>query len=313
MSRRTTLEQALLDALSNAEKAGDNEKARIYKQALDTERKDTRRSEIDKTFSSHQYKNVHYGQLANVRDNPANWLILKGLSPKACKLLLCILVVATSEYIAISRNNLADLVGEQNKSRIKAPLQELVDSTALTLEVEYDEKTSTPAIYRISSAIFRVGKARRVLEEDVKSFFGDIDTIKDKDMKEWLPMLFKRVNSPDHNTDGAGYYPSSKKMRVPSSDGDGYKDVIVSTIQYYSGPPIKNEEGQSLTSKQKKSSADKTTTGSSQPTTNDTYIDNNTVTSNLSSINDLSNEQMEEFIQSLYCPGDDDNCPSDAF
>lgn len=311
MSRRTTLEQALLDALSNAEKAGDNEKARIYKQALDTEREDDRRDEIDRTFSAHQYKNVHFGQLANVRDNPANWLILKELSPKASKLLLSILVVATSEYIAISHSNLADLIGEKNKSRIKSPLQELVDSSALSLEVEYDEKTNTPAIYRISSAIFRVGKTRRASEEDIESYFGDIDSIKDmKDMKEWLPLLFRRINSPDHNTDGAGYYPSSKKMRIPSKDAtlDGYKDVIVSTIQYYSGPPVINKERQPLTSKQKKSSADKPDKGSDQPTTNHTYGDDNTPTSNLSS---LSDAQIEQYVQSMYCP-EDDNSPSEA-
>lgn len=302
-SRRTTLEQALLDALSNAERAGDNEKARIYKQALDTERKDDRRQEIDRTFSAHQYKNVHFGQLANVRDNPANWLILKELSPKACKLLLSILVVATSEYIAISRSNLADLVNEQNKSRIKSPLEELVNSSALTLVSEYDEKTSTPAIYRISSAIFRVGKTRRASEEDIKSYFGE-NLNKITDMKEWLPLLFRRVNSAEHNTDGAGYYPSSKKMRVPAENtDDGYKDVIVSTIQYYSGPPV------TTTSKQKKSSADKPDKGSSQPTTNNnTYTDDTTTTSDLSS---LSDEQIEQYIQSMYCP-EDDNSPSEA-
>ena len=237
MTRRTAAEQALLDLISQANAAGDTDGVKIYQQALEKERRARYRLAADKTYQSHQYKGCRYGQLSNVADNPAVWPMVRSLSPRACQVLLLILVIVKTEFFCFSHEHIAKIANLQTKKSVSPIIKELLEEQAICLV--QDRTNKDPAVYRINSCLLRIGKLRRAKDIDIDKFFGGDVPKGYNSTEEWFQILYRRLETPEYRQSREGWYSGTRKIRL-SIDGQGV-DTIVSTIDYYT-PPQKDEE-----------------------------------------------------------------------
>ena len=228
--QRTSFEQAALDLIAKAQETGvSQKKIDILQEALRVERGLKCRDDADRVFASHQYRSCRFGQLSLVTDNPVVWPLLKSLSHRARSVLLLIMVIAKTEYIAISKAQLEKIAGYAEKSRhIDAIITELVESTALEIVARHTNRT--PTVYRISSALYRVGKRRGVKEDDVARYFKDEMPDFDK-TAEWFQIVLRREDSKDYRTTGTGWYSGTTDVTI-NRDGVPTK-VKASILQYY--------------------------------------------------------------------------------
>lgn len=320
--KKTALEQMLDDLISVAtERKNDAvlQQAQAFRRLIaDYEDK----WEADAKYKRRQYRDLSFSMMATVKDNPAGMAIIAKLSEPARHLLLMLLQYAVTQYISFSRTDAAALLGKDmgNLKRISKIIAELTDNHALY--VVRPAAPRTAPIYRFSTALLRSGTTKRQVS-DINDVMGGEWYI---DKKGRLLKRYDNKEDPGDDSEQPSWKEGFLKHYVAFKTRDIVKTVDTlsfvneagRTIKYTAFVPIDNAETMkltslskamdNLTSKQKKSSADKPHKGSSQPTTNSTYTDDTTTTSDLSS---LTNEQIEQYVQSMYCP-EDDNSPSEA-